>query len=492
MTQQDVRSYIEAAEYSYWPQPEDIKEDLLPVPFFDFSLLPEVAEPWVRDIAERIQCPPEYLMVTFYSSIGSLVGRKVGIRPQANTDWTEVPNIWGMIVGNPSAMKSPSMKEALKPINWLEANAREKFRREMEEFSFQKELYESAKKKDDGLRPPLEPKAKRHIVIDTSYEALGVILATNKNGVLAYRDEIISLLKPLDQEQNAPARGFFLSAWNGTQPYSFDRILRGITYIEAACVTLLGGTQPGKLKEYISKAQGGGDDGMVQRFSLLVWPDLQKRYQEFDRHPDTAARERVMEVFDRIDKLDPKEIGAQQGKFDDIPFLRFEEPAREAFSAWRRVLEERLRSGELRPCLESHLGKYKKLVPALALIIHLVDVGRGPVTQTALIKAIACANFLESHARRAYAAGLASPTQSAAIAIAKRLKNGSIRNGFSARDIHQKDWMDLTDHGHVSAALELLEELWWIRKDKIETNGRPKHIYSINPRIKPLPFSDVV
>jgi putative DNA primase/helicase len=37
-------------------------------------------------------------------------------------------------------------------------------------------------------------------------------------------------------------------------------------------------------------------------------------------------------------------------------------------------LEKRLR-GDLHPALESHLAKYRKLVPALALICHLVDGG---------------------------------------------------------------------------------------------------------------------
>ena len=208
----------------------------------------------------------------------------------------------------------------------------------------------------------MEPKAKRYMVVDSTYEALGGVLASNPDGVLNYRDELISLLKTLDQEQNIAARGFFLSAWNGTQSYSFDRITRGPTYIEAACVTLLGGTQPGRVTDYMSKAQGAGDDGMIQRFSLMAWPDLGQEFKECDRYPDSYAREAAWGVFERLDNLTPSAIGAEQGRFDDIPFLRFDDAAREEFAGWRRDLEQRLRSGELHPALESHLGKYKKLV----------------------------------------------------------------------------------------------------------------------------------
>jgi len=59
----------------------------------------------------------------------------------------------------------------------------------------------------------------------------------------------------LDREEFAPARGgFFLSAWNGTLGYTFDRIVRGATHIEAACQSLLGSTQPGRISEYIRRA----------------------------------------------------------------------------------------------------------------------------------------------------------------------------------------------------------------------------------------------
>ena len=91
---------------------------------------------------------------------------------------------------------------------------------------------------------PEEPKPKRYITNDTSYEKFGEILADNPHGVLAYRDELVSLLRTLDREDYAAARGFYLTAWGGTSAYSFDRITRGRTHIEGACVSLLGSTQP--------------------------------------------------------------------------------------------------------------------------------------------------------------------------------------------------------------------------------------------------------
>ena len=54
---------------------------------------------------------------------------------------------------------------------------------------------------------------------------------------------------------------------------------------------------------------------------------------------------------------------------------------------WRADLENRLHKGDMAPALESHLAKYRKLVPALALINHLADGGAGPIGRTALGRA---------------------------------------------------------------------------------------------------------
>jgi len=91
------------------------------------------------------------------------------------------------------------------------------------------------------------------------------------NGVLAHCDELARVL---------------LSAWDGKSGYTFDRIIRGKTRIEAACLSLLGTTQPSRIVEYVRMAVRGraGDDGLLQRFSLLVWPDQSSEWRECDRY----------------------------------------------------------------------------------------------------------------------------------------------------------------------------------------------------------------
>ena len=56
-------------------------------------------------------------------ALGSVIGCRVGIKPQRNTDWIEVPNVLGGFIGRPGMLKSPAMQEALKPLHRLEAEA---------------------------------------------------------------------------------------------------------------------------------------------------------------------------------------------------------------------------------------------------------------------------------------------------------------------------------------------------------------------------------
>jgi hypothetical protein len=486
---------------SKWPVPKPLPTGLLPVEPFDFALLPTSIAPWLADISERMQCPPDFVGVPAMVALGSVIGRRVGVRPQRRTDWLEVPNLWGCIVGRPGAMKSPAMAETLKPLHRFEAEARksnDEARKDhaaaCEAYKLKVEAARTAAKKALGqggdfagtlrLHEPETPKDRRYVTSDCTYEALGEILADNSNGVLAFRDELVSLLKTLDREEHAAARGFFLSAWNGTGGYTFDRIIRGHTHIEAACVSLLGSTQPGRLAEYVRRAVSGGagDDGLIQRFGLLVWPDGSPEWSNVDRYPDSAARQVAYSTFERLDKLTADEIGAQRDRFEAIPFLRFDDEGQEVFDEWRMKFEGRLRSGDLHPALESHLAKYRKLVPSLALICALADGGTRAIDGAAALRALAFAEYLETHARRCYAAGSEAET-AAARAILSRIHKGDLVDGFTCRDVHRPRWSNLSEVDQVQSGLNLLVDCDWLDASTAvgSVGGRPKTIYRINP-----------
>jgi len=93
----------------------------------DFDLLPEKLRAWGADVAERMQCPPDFVAVSGMAALGSILGRKVAIRPKIEDDWQGEPNQWALVIGRPGVLKSPAMEEALRPVKKLEAKAERDF-----------------------------------------------------------------------------------------------------------------------------------------------------------------------------------------------------------------------------------------------------------------------------------------------------------------------------------------------------------------------------
>lgn len=486
-----------------WPDPLPIPDALPPVKPFDYALLPDALRPWIEDIAERVQCPPDFPAVGAMISLAAVVGRKIGIRPKRRDDWLEVPNLWGAIVGRPGVMKSPALRESMRPLRVLEVKALEGFKNDLRDWQRGQELFKLKREAErsnivkaykggkdvgtDALAGDFaedEPQARRYVVNDCSVEALGVILQGNPNGTLAYRDELIGLLKALDKEGNEGARGFFLSAWSGTDAYTFDRIGRGLNMrIEACCLSLLGSIQPATIGGYLRQAvAGGGGDGLLSRFQLLVWPDIAGEWRDVDRWPDTEAKAKAFQTFERLDTFDPLTIGAT-AEDGGIPFLRFDEEAQELFSEWRADFEPRIRNGNDHAAFESHLAKYRKLVPALALLIHLAGDSGATVGETALLKALAWAEYLESHARRAYASVTQAEAEGAR-ALLNRIRRGEVPDPFTPRDVYLKHWACLSKPEEVHEAARLLADLDYLRKEEQATGGRPKGAIWINPKAR--------
>ena len=240
---------------------------------------------------------------------------------------------------------------------------------------------------------------------DCSYEALGEVLRANPNGVLAHRDELIGLLKSLDREGHEGARSFFLSAWAGKEAHTFDRIGRGLNLrIEACCLSLLGSIQPGVIGEYLRDAVANdGGDGLLARFQLLVWPDIGGApWKNVDRWPDTQAKADAFETFSYLNDLTAAEVGATL-EDDAVPYLRLDQAAQDMFNGWRERFEASLRDEDDHSAVIAHRAKYRKLVPTLALITHIAERRQGPIGVPAVHGTTAWAEYLESHARRAYA-----------------------------------------------------------------------------------------
>ena len=499
----DSRGLWEQEEPDSWEDPLPL-DTLPPVEPLDPDLLPSAIQPWIEDISARMQCPLEYPAAAAMVELGSVIGRQLGIRPKRVDDWLVVPNLWGCSIGPSGVLKSPPTEETLKPLQRLEVKAKEIFEEEMKDAAA-REAYSEARKKE--LKKQIEkavhggrfadaellsaqsieqenekPVRRRFIANDATVEKMGELLAANPHGILLHRDELTGWLRSLELENQQTARKFYLESWTGSGRYTVDRIGRGTIDIEAACVSIFGTIQPGPLQKYLRAALdcGVGDDGLLQRFQIVVWPDHSKTWVNVDRRPDIESRQRAFEVFEGLAELDLLKIQATtEGEM--IPYLRFNPDAQTEFDDWRAGLEHKIRSGIFHPAFTAHLAQYRSLVPSLALIIHIASGGTGGVSLLAVGKAVAWAEFLEMHARRLYSPAL-NPALVAARELLRHLENADLPNPFTARTVYRNRWASLDREG-TPPALDYLEENRWLKTKTVQTGGRPKIEFYIHPQL---------
>ena len=240
-----------------WPDPKPLPDGLPSVEPFLPGLLPPALRPWVMDIADRMQCPPDFPAAAVLVALGAVIGRRCSIRPKRHDDWTVIPNLWGAAIGRPGVMKSPAIEEALRPLRRLEVSAGEAHAAAMRaheteqnarslERRAREEKAKSDLKKGTATREEIigrlaelndgddeEPVRIRYVVNDATVEKLGELLAGNPAGLLLVRDELIGWLRSFDRDGHEGDRAFFLEAWNGTNRFTYDRIGRGTVEIPA-------------------------------------------------------------------------------------------------------------------------------------------------------------------------------------------------------------------------------------------------------------------
>jgi putative DNA primase/helicase len=496
-----------------WPDLQPIKAELLPVSPLPIEMIPEPLQAWVKDVAIRMQCPIDHIAIPAIIMIGSVVGAGCAIRPKRNDDWQVIPNLWGGIVGKPGTLKSPALSAVLHPLKGLAQKAMEDFKAKQKEYDCDRELHkcqkdsilseakrgskasstsmdlQTTKQKLITLEEPLEPHCRRFEVNDPTIEKMGELLSQNTRGLLLFRDELIGLLAAWDKEGHEADRAFYLESWNGCGSYTTDRIGRGTVYCQNMCVSVLGGTQPSKLRGYLHRAIGGiENDGLIQRFQMLIYPDERGKWELTDQKPDIIAQKRAYGIVEKLADMDFCLHGAAKQDEKGIPYFHFGDAAQEMFYEWLTDLQIKLSNTEDPEIIIEHLSKYRKLMPALALIFHLIDMAdgktTGPVTLESAEKAAAWCGYLESHARRIYNLGLNKRVQGAK-AFSKKLKKKEVSNPFSARDVYRKEWSYLSKVEDVQNACEELIELGWLREETISPSKgqKGKTQYHINPKV---------
>lgn len=435
-----------------WDSPIPLKSKLLPVEMFTYQHLPPVLADFVSVSAVRLDnAAAEYTAISLLTCMSGILGNSTAIQPkQFDSSWLVVPTLWCLAIGEPSQKKSPSLAEG---ISALEATLNK---------------FESRTDKQD-----LD-----FVVFDATVEALIKRLESNKTGVLVFIDEISSWLGTINRPERGLERGFYLSGFNGNANYRQDRTSRDTVYVESVTISMMGGIQPSLLQSIFRERASGKNDGLFERFQLMVFPDENSRYT--DIKPNDESKQALADVFQLLLSI---RLSEQKIVF------KFDEHAQKLWNTWSTQHSEREKVAD--SSLKAAYGKYPALVAKLSLIFHIASntecfqsSSQPVITKSIGIESLKVAfawiDLLTSHQKRVSA--FIADNHHYTIAEALLQKVSLLGNYFSFRDLQRKQWSDLKTRDDCKQALESLVAHGYLREGYIkQPNGRMVERFEIHP-----------
>ena len=117
-----LREMIVAAEpaTSGIPDMSIVQRTALPAPILDLSMFGPIAT-WIKQAAESKSAPTDYIAWALLASAAGIIGAARWVSPWP--EWREPAIVWAMLVGSPSASKSPGMDAARDPLTEVEREA---------------------------------------------------------------------------------------------------------------------------------------------------------------------------------------------------------------------------------------------------------------------------------------------------------------------------------------------------------------------------------
>jgi hypothetical protein len=175
---------------------------LPPVPRFPVEVLPTSLNRFVGESAASVGCPPEFIAVPMFTTLGAAIGNSRVLRMKKG--YTQGTALYTAIVADPGARKSPALAVATAPANARQDKLKREYGEAMSEYRREKMVWEAEKRRamqgDKPIpEPPEKPTLRRTVINDTTVEALFPLLDANPRGLLSSNDELSGWAKSMDQ-----------------------------------------------------------------------------------------------------------------------------------------------------------------------------------------------------------------------------------------------------------------------------------------------------
>lgn len=377
----------------------------LPYRPFPVGTLPGPVAEFVTASAKAIGCDKSFIALPLLCCLARAVGNSRVI--QVKPGWNEPAVLWGAIIAKSGSHKTPSMQQATKFLEAIQAKKIAEHLAELEQYATDRSVHDRnvaewkrGKSTDPPPSEPQEPVCTRFITADATIEALVGLLAKQFDGLLVCRDELAGWLN-FDEYKNGRGSGLghWLSMWSASS-LNVDRKTgpSRLLHIRRAAVSLIGGIQPGVLKQAIGREHM--QDGLCARL-LMAMPDP-KPVVWTDEIVDWVIESKMSQVFDALLTLDPAED--DHGDFLPVPVPMTHEAKR----VWIDYFNQhRGESIGLDDDLVAAWTKLEAYTARFALILQLCSWASGEaeanaIDESTMVSAIELSDWFGGEAKRVY------------------------------------------------------------------------------------------
>jgi hypothetical protein len=534
-----------------WETPLSLPVSIVKTPAFNPILIPEGIEKYVKTISTDTQTRIEGITVATLQLTSLVLGYRSCIYAKKKSNWKEVAPMWS-IISSRSGTRKTSIHKAVKYLisginaqfNIENDQAEVNYEASLDNLRIQIEFAAAQVKKtpsNDSYRENLTALqasmrkiqkdkyiVKRLVTDDFTVEKLQEILVDSNTGtgIGIMRDELSGMFNAMSKQNHQNDVDFLLTAYNCTDDYTVDRIIRGTRRIKHLCVTVAGFIQPSTLENIVTDMTSKHSfNGLFSRFLL---PLKLNRCGEYNEKNEIESDEiSIADMKSKIEWMfnwtpeDDKCANLYRPSLlnhnEKILGFCFSSEAQKIFDTFDKEIENEVKKldDELEyatngkednwqaNAILDHKSKSKTLVLKLCIVMHALKYASSHslppyIDEVTLLRAIAWSEYLFPHAVIVLYSPKSkvktNPTKfdkvtDTAIALLKKIGEGKITNAMTAAAIKSKGWAGLSDKSEIDNALKLLMKYHWIDYSANQTpsnGGIISEKITINPNTPAL------
>lgn len=357
---------------------------------FPIHAFPQVIREYIKKSSSSLNVPHDFIVVNILAAASIAIGKSYEI--EIKKGYTQLANIYIMLVADPGTSKSPAMNIVFKPIFDMQTEYDNNYDRDKAKYEADLEEYERRYKewkklqkatrgeapldaKGELLRRPKAPVRKSIYTTDATPEAISPLMQINTRGFALIHDELSAHVNGMNQYKGGKGadRQFYLSNWTNSNIRVNRKKEEDPVIVTRPCLTIVGNLPPGtlmQLEELRTMA-----DGYTDRY-LIAYPDMQQIAEfTWDDLPDQIQTAWADIVRCMLEK---EPLAVYEGEV--IPHtLQMSLDAKFEWGEWHTHLYKERTAEDFQQRLQGVFSKMANQLARLILILHRLRVATGEI-----------------------------------------------------------------------------------------------------------------